>query len=354
MGTFRTPLVAVCVIGTLLVAPGCASRSGPWMDRLETPLGARWASTEHRGHPLAGRIWDARQGAFVSEQELWAAVRGARLVLLGEVHDNPDHHLLQARLVRAMTAPGRRPAIAFEMLDETQQPALDALPEGGKPNPDVVRDAVGWNQSGWPDFALYRPIFEAALDAGLPIVGANLPRSRIREASRKGMEALPPAVRGRIERQGPLAPAVLAEMRTEMADSHCGELPESMLEPLVLGQRARDAQMAERLAAAATKDGAILITGSGHARRDRGVPSYLSPEELEAGPVLALAFQEVDPEKLRPEEYEAAAREPRRVDYVVFTPGAAREDQCAKLREHLEKMKKHRAPEGAGDEGTRL
>jgi uncharacterized iron-regulated protein len=290
----------------------------------------------------------------VTEQELRAAVESSRLLLLGEVHDNPDHHLLQARIVRMATGDGSRPAIAFEMLDETQQAAIDAIPKGDKSNPDAVRDAVRWDDSGWPKFKLYRPIFDAALEAGLPLVAANLPRDRIRDASRSGMEALPAGVRQRIERQGPLSPATRAEMRAEMAGSHCGELPESMLDPLILGQRARDAKLADAIARSATADGAILITGSGHARLDRGVASYLAAEELAKGPVVAVAFEEVSAGKQQPEQYYPAQGDPPRFDFVVFTPGAEREDPCVKFREHMRQMQKHPAPEGAEDEGTPL
>jgi uncharacterized iron-regulated protein len=354
MATFRLIAAAVSATVTFVVAAGCASRSGPRTDRLETPIGSAWASTQDRDHPLAGRIWDVRKNAFVTEQELQAAIEQARLLLLGEVHDNPDHHLLQARFVRAVTATGRRPSIAFEMLDETQQGAIDAIPKGEQHNPDAIRDAVRWDESGWPRFALYRPVFEAALDAALPVIAANLPRARIREASRGGLESLPAGIRGRIERQGPLSASVRADMRAEMAESHCGELPDSMLDPLILGQRARDAQLADAISRGATADGSILITGSGHARLDRGVASYLAPEELAKGTVVAIALQEVSSEKPEAEQYHPVQGDLSRFDFVVFTPGAEREDPCEKFREHMQHMKKHPAPEGAGDEGTPL
>jgi uncharacterized iron-regulated protein len=353
MPGFGRSAAAVSTFLASLVVASCSSRAGPPIDRVETPLGSAWASPRNRDHPLAGKIFDVRRGTFATEQELRSAVEAARLLLLGEVHDNADHHLLQARLVRVSTAAGRRPAIAFEMLDETEQAAIDAVSLDGKVDANAIRDAVRWDESGWPEFRLYRPIFEASLEAKLPIVAANLPRARIREASRAGVEALPPSVRQRIERQGPLAPAARAEMREEMAESHCGELPDSMLDPLILGQRARDAQLADALARRATRDGAILITGSGHARLDRGVASYLSPAELEQHPVLAVAFEEVSADKREPQAYLSASRDPRKFDYVVFTPGAEREDPCEKLREQLQRMKRH-PPVGHEDSGTQL
>lgn len=319
------------LLAAALIAAACHPRPSA-STLVAQPLapGRSWISTVDRGHPLVGRIWDVRAGRFADEAALEAGLSGASYVLLGETHDNPDHHVLQARLVRALTAAGKRPAVAFEMLATEQQPAIDAALAAPRPTPEDVSRAVRWDESGWPPFAQYRPVFAAALDAGLRIEGANLPRAQIQAATRRGLEALPAPVRARIERQGPLPEAVAREMRQEMAESHCGALPESMLDPLVTGQRARDAQMAESLARAGAA-GAVLITGSGHARTDRGVPSYLDP----GATVASVLFREVVQGREDPAAYGAdyAGRLP--FDWVVFTPGAKRPDPCAEFRAHM-------------------
>ncbi|MYH92018.1 MAG: hypothetical protein F4128_14880, partial [Gammaproteobacteria bacterium] len=43
-------------------------------------------------HPLSGRIFDVKRDAFVDEPELVERLRGIRLVLVGEKHDNDEHH----------------------------------------------------------------------------------------------------------------------------------------------------------------------------------------------------------------------------------------------------------------------
>src|SRR3989442_7993359 len=68
-------------------------------------------------HPLTGRIWNVEQGRFVTMNALAAAVSAARFALLGERHDHPEHHEFQAWLLRRMLESGRRPAVAFEMLE---------------------------------------------------------------------------------------------------------------------------------------------------------------------------------------------------------------------------------------------
>ncbi|HEX5747808.1 MAG TPA: ChaN family lipoprotein [Archangium sp.] len=321
----------LCLV--FLLACGCASSSSTTRAPPPESQTQTWRSPLHRDHPLVGRIWDVRQGRFVDEPTLLAELARARFVLLGERHDNPDHHLLQARLVDALTASGRKPTLAFEMLDVEQQPAVDEALAREPGNPDVIARAVAWEKSGWPDWSLYRPIFAVGTARGLRIVGANLPRAQVKELVMRGPDALPPETRSRLGLETPLPEDVAQAMRAEMHESHCGHLPEAMLEPMVLAQRARDAQMADRLSTTASDAGAILITGAGHARTDRGVPAQLA--RLAPGaPVRSLAFLEVSPEAQEPRDY-APSDSPGGLpyDHVWFTPASEREDPCAAFRQ---------------------
>lgn len=318
-----------CVLAALVVvAFGCApGRGGAPAGSLRSGADA-WVSTLHREHPLVGRLWDVRAGTFLDEAHVEAALSRADLVLLGETHDNPDHHLLESRIVRALVAAGRRPAVAFEMLDTQQQAAVDAALAGASPSADAVAEAVGWARSGWPDFSLYRPVFAAAIDAGLPVVAANLARPRAREVASRGMSALSPRVREILERAGTPSDEAMRSLREEMKEVHCGELPESMLDPLVLMQRARDAQLAERVLGAADARGTVLVAGAGHVRTDRGVPMYLA-REAPARRTLAVAFLEVSSGRDAPSDYaDEFGSGPLPFDYVAFTPATEREDPC--------------------------
>jgi uncharacterized iron-regulated protein len=329
MPTCRAPL-GIAVFAALACA--CASRTA---GGAPSPAGAKaWVSALHREHPLVGRIWDARNARWVDEASLESALARAEFVLLGETHDNPDHHLLEARLVRAVAAGGRRPAVAFEMLDTEQQAKVDRALARAPRDADALAEAVGWSHSGWPAFAMYRPVFAAALDAGLPLLASNLARERAHAVVAYGTAALAPRVGAILDRAGPLSDAAERSLRDEMADSHCGQLPESMLDPMVLMQRARDAQLAERLLDGGGASGAVLVAGAGHVRRDRGVPVYLS-REAPSRSSRAVAFLEVSPEKRAPSDYASefgASALP--FDYVLFTPATAREDPCEQLRMH--------------------
>ncbi|MEL6687128.1 MAG: ChaN family lipoprotein, partial [Pseudomonadota bacterium] len=74
-----------------------------------------------------------------------------------------------------------------------------------------------------------------------------------------------------------------ADLVQELIDSHCGMIPESLAVSMSEAQRLRDASFAEASIRALDKGGkpVVLITGSGHARLDRGVPLYLKTAEPE-------------------------------------------------------------------------
>src|SRR5206468_1524193 len=95
----RPPVVLFAIVALVvaMMIGGCAKGG-----KIE------WESPAERAHPLVGRIWDVKAGAFIGEDVLVARLVASRFVLLGERHDNADHHALQAKLVRAMVEAVRR------------------------------------------------------------------------------------------------------------------------------------------------------------------------------------------------------------------------------------------------------
>jgi uncharacterized iron-regulated protein len=324
-------LVAASLV---LLAAACAPRPYPKLVQQPITNERTWVSERHRDHPLVGKIWDQRAQRFVDEAALGSAITAADYVMLGEMHDNPDHHLLQARLVRAIGAAGKRPALAFEMMEEDDQPAIDGAVARAPRDPDAIAGAVDWKHSGWYDFAMYRPIFAAGLDAGMPVVGANLPVALAKDVAFKGPDALTPELRATLAKSEPLPDESVTSLRAEMKAAHCdAPMPEKILDRLALAQRARDAQMARRLVGAGSA-GAILVTGNGHARNDRGVPATLA-RESPGQRTVAVGIFEVSPGKLEPPLYAAEfGKGPLPFDFVVFTPVTERDDPCAALSGH--------------------
>ena len=314
-------VLAGAMIAALVVA-GCAG--GPPIP---------WQSALGREHPLTGRIWDAGAGRFVDDDTLVRRLAGARFVLLGEKHDNPDHHRLQVRVLRALVAAGRRPAVGFEMFEVSDAPALARHLATAPGDAAGLGEAVDWGRSGWPPWELYRPIAETAVAAGLPIVATNLARGVARTLAREGVAGADRTLVAGLGLDRPLPPETRTAMAEEIREAHCGRIAEARIEGMIAAQRGRDAQMARSLVEASTRDGAVLIAGAGHVRNDRGIPAHLAVLAPGA-PVASLAFFEVSADRREPEAYASrsdATRLP--FDYAWFTPRVDDDDPCERFKD---------------------
>ena len=302
--------------------------------------GISWKSPLGRDHPLTGRIWDVAAARFIDRESLVEHLARADFVLLGERHDNPDHHLLQAEVLRSLIAVGRRPAVGFEMLGLDDAGAV-ANHLAATPNDAAgLGQAVNWNKRGWPDWAMYQPIAEAALQAKLRIVVTNLPLATARKMTRDGLAALDPSMVRELGLDRPPPEPVFAKMAADIRDAHCGYAPEEIVKPMVDVQRARDAQMAESLIAGADPDGAVLVAGAGHVRNDYGIPIYLRAKAPDKS-VISIAFVEVDKQKTESQSYALTYPDGRLpFDYVWFTPRVDDEDPCEKFKFQFDRMKK--------------
>lgn len=267
----------------------------------------------HADHPLAGRIWDVRAGAFIERETLWQRAAAAPHVLIGETHDNRVHHRQQLELLEALARGGARRALALEQFDSEYQPAIDAAQDRAA-NAERIADAGRFDREGW-NWPHYRPLVEFAVARGWPVLAANLSRAEARKPD-GAAAALPPA-----------DPALAAALERDMVDGHCGHKPDAKtLAFMIETQRARDARMAEVLHGA--REGrTVLVAGNGHVRRDRGVPLYMKHA------ALAIAQVEVRPGMDRPGDYlDGGFATPGSYDILWFTAREDRTDPCAAFR----------------------
>lgn len=241
-------------------------------------------------------------------EELTASLTGADIVILGEVHDNAEHHLNQARLIRDLS-PG---AVAFEMLSPEQA----ALINGRSDRRDGLRDALNWDSSGWPEWALYQPVFEALGDT--PAYGMALPRESMNAAVKEGAAQVFGADAAKFGLTKPLASGQQAAREALQQASHCNMLPPSLLPGMVEAQRVRDAAFARTTLQALreTTGPVVVITGTGHARTDWGMPQALRHADPEAR-IVSLGQLEEAPEETPP------------YDVWLTTEAAPRDDPCA-------------------------
>ena len=77
---------------------------------------------------------DPADGSVVAPAHLFDRAAGRSIVLLGEVHDNPDHHRWQHYMLAALHARNPDMVVGFEMLPRRAQAALDAWSAGSARN----------------------------------------------------------------------------------------------------------------------------------------------------------------------------------------------------------------------------
>ena len=273
-----------------------------------------WLSPRLQAHPLVGAIVDA-QGRTVTREALMAAVGGAPVVLVGEKHDNPDHHRLEAELIAARLQAKPGSAVVFEMLDEAQAPHLPALAAGD--DLDAIRRKLDWPAKGW-DLAVYGPLFQQALRDG-KLVAGNIGKARIGELYAGGEALL--ADDPRFASVARATPAVREYLVDSIFEAHCGMQERESLQPMLAIQLAKDASMA---AALAQESPAMLVAGGEHVRAATGVPSHAASTDR-----VIVQLMEV-----REGEPDAAAylAEAGAADYYWFTPATELRDHCADVK----------------------
>ena len=242
----------------------------------------------------------------LSDEDRLAAWLPADVLLLGEQHDAVAHQRVQQGLVATLAGRGQLAALALEMADSGTSTA--GLPSDA--SPEQVRTSLKWDDTAWP-WTAYGPVVMSAQRAGVPVLGANLPRGDMRASMADSQ----------LDLRLP-APAFKAQQQL-IRQGHCDLLPEGQITPMTRIQIARDRRMADTLAKAVQPGKVVvLISGSVHADKQLGVPQHL-PAGLQVKSVRLLAGGK----SLPGESF----------DSVWTTEALPDKDYCAGLREQFRK-----------------
>jgi uncharacterized iron-regulated protein len=255
-------------------------------------------------------------------------LQGNAIVLLGELHDNPEHHRLRAQVLRRALAAGWRPAIVMEQFDRERQADIERArserPHDAQHVIDLATPPKGARSGNW-NWDYYRPFVELALEYGIPLIAANLSNADTGRVAAKGYGAVFDAESQKKLRLNEVAPVELQAMQErEIEAGHCNALPQSALPAMARAQFARDAVMASILSSHAG-NGAVLIAGNGHVRRDIGVAFWLNPA-LRAR-TLAVGYLETD----------GSVAPDQAFDAVVRTAPAQRTDPCIEFNRRMKR-----------------
>lgn len=230
----------------------------------------------------------------------------ADVLLLGEQHDAAEHQGIEQQVVALLAQRGVLAAVALEMADS----GLSTATLHPSSTEQQVKSALKWNDKGWP-WEAYGPAVMTAVRAGVPVLGANLPRAQMRASTADS------------QLDGQLPGPALKAQQQAIRIGHCNLLPESQITPMTRIQIAKDISMANTLSQALLPGKVVvLLSGSGHADKNLGVPQHLKADirsrslRLHAGPVLDAEKAEV-------------------FDAVWLTPALPEKDYCEDFRKQM-------------------
>lgn len=170
----------------------------PLVLTLAPPLHAQNAPPE--GNDSAYEAGEYRvftgAGAPSSIGDVLAEMRRHQVVFVGETHDDPTGHMLEAELLErayATYGAGRadggapRPVVlSLEFFERDVQPTLDEYLTGL-----ITEKSFREASRPWPRYETdYRPLIEFAREHGLPVIAANAPRRYVTRVGMHGRESL--------------------------------------------------------------------------------------------------------------------------------------------------------------------
>ena len=268
------------------------------------------------------RVYDSKAKRFTDLEAMTVSIARADVVFLGEFHDDPGTHALQAAILHG-TARRRQGAVvlSLEMFERDVQPALDAYLRG-----ETDEQAFLLNSRPWRNYSTdYRPLLEFAKAQGWPVLAANVPRRLASTVARRGLEALDSLDEGdrayvALENSCP-RDAYWTRFQGVMGDmsGHGMQLEPAEVEAMVwrtyLAQCVKDEVMGESIAAARAEHNTLVIHANGAFHSDYRLGTVervrrRAPRDK----IVTVSFVPV-------EDLDTAEGRPRRkqADFIVFT-----------------------------------
>lgn len=291
-------------------------------------------------HPLVGKIWDARSEQFVGESSLLSELGKTEYLLLGEKHDNKDHHRLQAFLLGYLGEKGKLGSVSLEMFCGEDKERLEVVNNLPGIDEERVLSLLKKNYEQGFELDDYREVFEEAFRAKAVLRPANLSRKEVKHIVHKGtLDAIfSSQEQAQLQLVQDLPLALRSALKKEIKEAHCGYASKELIDKMLNIQRAKDAVMADSMLVSEMSGVKALIAGGGHVRNDYGVPLCLNRRGVNQG-VLSIAFIEVEEEKENPKEYyQQVAGHALPYDILWFTPRRELVDYCTKFKSQLLRM----------------
>ena len=146
--------------------------------------------SEPKGAPASGyvpeRVYDAARKGFADFETMLADIATADVVLVGEQHDDPNTHRLEAAILEGLKRRRVAPVVSLEMFERDVQSIIDGYLAGSTTEEEMLKTA-----RPWPRYRTdYRALIEQARANGWPVIAANVPRRIAAAVAKSGRETI--------------------------------------------------------------------------------------------------------------------------------------------------------------------
>lgn len=243
---------------------------------------------------------------------LAAAIRDARVVHVGESHDDFAHHVYQRTLLEMVIAEAERegvPALlGMEMFQRPFQRHLDDYVAGRIDEREMLR-RTEWYDRWQYDHTLYAPLWQLCRERGVRVVALNAEASVVRAVGRGGLESLDARQRGQIADEIDLTVASHRARIMAAFQDGAHPMPEEALQGMYEAMTTWDETMAETAAEALTAAGPgsrmLVVAGSQHVQEFTGIPDRVA-RRLPGVEQLVVVLRTEGAEETEPAEGESA------------------------------------------------
>ena len=225
------------------------------------------------GHFGKGRIIDLEKRKSISFEQLIDQLQSKKLIFVGEVHNNPEHHLIQVQILQALMARYSPLTVAMEFFDQSRQSVLDRYMDEEVSETEFLKD-VEWDK-GWSfPYHFYRPIISLSKEKGRALLGINVPDKIVKKVARSGLDSLTPAERNQVAEEISLDNQAHRDYLIEVFKKHSHHQQLKNFDYFYQAQCVWEETMAENIARYLADDRGkmVVFTGNGHITDRFGIP----------------------------------------------------------------------------------
>jgi len=222
--------------------------------------------------------WTVPGAGRIAAAEILRRSAKAQVVLLGEHHDDVDHHRWELQTTAALAALRKNLVIGFEMFPRRVQGALDRWVANELSEEEFLK-ASDWSRVWGYDPALYLPLFHFARINRIPMLALNVERELVRSVRSGGLASVPAEKREGVSRPAPAGESYLERLFQSYAqhpeNAHAAPArTDTGFQRFVEAQLLWDRAMAQAMVEAGTRHPDALIVGimgSSHVENGEGV-----------------------------------------------------------------------------------